>query len=54
MNCHDPSEQVFHLKDKVIGIDWGKSGYKAVQVTIRKEEDGTLFLIETKELDINE
>ena len=40
MRCYDPDEQVFNLGDKVIGIDWGKGGDAAVQVTIQKI-DGT-------------
>jgi hypothetical protein len=51
LNCYDPSEQVFDLKDKIIGIDWGKNGDKAVKVISRKEKDGTLTVIDIKELD---
>lgn len=50
MNCYDPSEQSFKLKDKIIGIDWSKNGDKTVQVTMRKEKDGSLTLTEIKEL----
>lgn len=50
MFCYDPSEQSFDLKNKIIGIDWGKNGDNAVQVTARKETDGTLTVIEIKEL----
>ena len=50
MNCYNPSEQCFNLKDKIIGIDWGKNGDKPIQTAIRKEKDGTLTLIEVKEL----
>jgi hypothetical protein len=50
LHCYDPSEQVFDLKDKIIGIDWGKNGDKAVQVTARKEKDGSLTIVEVKEL----
>ncbi|WP_260505892.1 hypothetical protein [Halalkalibacter sp. APA_J-10(15)] len=38
------------MKDNIIGIDWGKNGDKAIQTTMRKEEDGTLTLVEVKEL----
>lgn len=51
MFCYDPSEQRFDLKDKIIGIDWGKNGDKAVQVTMKKEKDGKLTIEEVKELD---
>jgi hypothetical protein len=51
MFCHDPSEQVFNLEDKLIGIDWGKNGDKAVQVTFVKESDGRLIVTEVKELE---
>jgi hypothetical protein len=51
MHCYDPSEQVFNLENKVIGVDWGKNGDKAVQVTARKEKDGSLTVVEIKELD---
>jgi hypothetical protein len=51
MFCYEPSEQSFGLKDKIIGIDWGKNGDMAVQVTARKEKDGSLTVIEIKELD---
>jgi len=51
MYCYNPSEQVFYLKDKIIGIDWGKNGDKAVQVTARKEKDGRLTVIEVRELE---
>lgn len=50
MHCHDPSEQVFNLKDEVIGIDWGKNGDKAIQTKMRIEKDGTYTLVEVKEL----
>lgn len=51
MFCYDPSEQCFNLKDKIIGIDWGKNGDKAVQITTKKEKDGSLTVIEVKELE---
>jgi hypothetical protein len=38
MRCYDPSEQAFNLKDKIIGIDWGKNGDKVVQTTTRKKK----------------
>jgi hypothetical protein len=48
--CHDPSEQVFHLDDCIIGIDWGKCGDKAIQTKMRKEKNDTYTLVEVKEL----
>lgn len=50
MKCFDPAEQSFELKDRLIGIDWGKNGDKAIQMTLKKEEDGKLAVIEIKEL----
>ncbi len=52
MYCYEPSGQVFNLQDKIIGIDFGKSGDKSVQATFRKGKDG-LTLIEIKELNKN-
>lgn len=49
MKCYDPAEQFFDLKDKIIGIDWGKNGDKAVQVTMKKWR-GKLVVTEIKEL----
>ena len=48
INCYDPSEQVFGLKGKVIAIEWGKSGDKAVKLVIRKENNET-FIVENHE-----
>lgn len=50
MLCYDPPEQSFDLEDRMIGIDWGKNGDKAMQVTMKKEKDGTYTLTEIKEL----
>lgn len=50
MNCYDPSEQLFELKDKIIAIDWGKNGDKAIQVTGKKTDDGKIVITEIKEL----
>ena len=50
MKCYEPSEQIFNLGDKVIGIDWGLNGDKAVQVTFVKTRDDTLRVAKIKEL----
>ena len=52
MNCYNPAEQVFVIGDEIISIDWGKNGDKSVQVKARKENDGTLTILEVKELSL--
>lgn len=48
MNCIHPSEQVFILKDKIIGIDFGKNGDYAVQTSLRQDKDGKFTVLESK------
>jgi len=50
LHCYDPSEQSFKLKDKIIGIDWGKNEDRAIQTTV-KRKNGKLIVVEMKELD---
>jgi hypothetical protein len=51
MFCYDHSEQSFNLKDKIIGIDWGKNGDKAIKMTAIKGKDGSVTIVEVKELE---
>lgn len=51
MFCYDPSEQVFNLNNKIIGIDWGKNGDKAIQTSMIKDKVGTFTIVDIKELE---
>jgi len=51
-SLHDlPDEQLIISGDKIIGIDWGKNGDEAVQVTLKKETGGKLIITEVRVLD---
>ncbi|AJD92047.1 hypothetical protein JMA_27300 [Jeotgalibacillus malaysiensis] len=50
MHCHDPAEQLFQLKDRLIAIDWGKNGDKSVKTVAQIGNDGTLTIVKVEEL----
>ncbi len=50
MICYNPPEQLFHLENSIISIDWGLNGDHAVKVTIRKDPETGGFIIDNVEV----